>query len=77
MINVEYVKQLMEERDLSRKALAMDMGITESCLSRILSGKRIGSIEVIEGLAMAFPDIELRSLLLLEKSCASKDRRQG
>ena len=63
MVNVEYVKQLMDERGLSQKALAVDMRLTESCISRILSGKRAGSLEFVEGLARAFPDVDLRNFL--------------
>lgn len=72
MLNIDLVNKLMAERDLTRKALALDMGITESCLSRILSGKRTGSLDVIEGLAKAFPDVDLRDFLLLDKSAAPR-----
>ena len=72
MLNIDLVNHLIEERDLTRKALAGDMGITESCLSRILSGKRTGSLEVIEGLAKAFPDVDLREFLLLDKTAAPR-----
>lgn len=67
MLNIEYVKQLMAERDMSQKALAVDAHLTESCVSRILNGKRTGSLEVLEGLARAFPDVDLRDLLKAEK----------
>ena len=66
MINVEYVRRLMEERDLSQKALAVNMHLTESCVSRILNRKRVGSLDFLEGLARAFPDIELRAFLNLD-----------
>lgn len=69
MINVEYVKQLMTERDMSQKALAVDMQLTESCVSRILNGKRLGSLDFLEGLARAFPDVDLRLFLKAEKPC--------
>ena len=67
MINVEFVKQLMEERDMSQKALAIDMHTTESCVSRLLNGKRSGSVDTLERLAMAFPDVDLRSFLTFGK----------
>ena len=66
VINVEAVKKHMEERGLSQKALAVDMHLTESCVSRMLNGKRSGSLEVLEGLARAFPDVDLRVFLKLE-----------
>ena len=67
MINVAYVKILMERDGLTQKALAIDMHLTESCVSRMLSGKRSGSLEVLEGLARAFPHEDLRNFLMLEK----------
>ena len=67
MINVEYVKQLMEERDLTQQMLAVEMRVTESCVSRILNGKRLGSLDFLEGLARAFPDIDLRLFLKADK----------
>lgn len=68
MINVEAVKKLMDERGLSQKALAVDMHLTESCVSRMLNGRRSGSLEVLEGLARAFPDVDLRVFLKQESS---------
>lgn len=67
MINVELVKQLMDERGMSQKALAVDAHLTESCISRMLNGKRAGSLELLEGLARAFPDVDLRSFLKIGK----------
>ncbi len=77
MLNINFINTLMAERDLTRKGLAMEMGITESCLSRILNGKRAGSMEVIEGLAKAFPDVDLRDFLLLDKPAVSGSKRKG
>lgn len=67
MINVEYVKQLMDERDLTQQMLAVEMRVTESCVSRILNGKRQGSLDFLEGLARAFPDTDLRLFLKPDK----------
>ncbi len=77
MLNINFINTLMAERDLTRKGLAMEMGITESCLSRILNGKRAGSMEVIEGLAKAFPDVDLRDFLLLDMPAVSGSKRKG
>ena len=66
MINVEFVKTLMKERDLSQKALAVDTHLTETCISRVLNGKRNGSIEFLEGLIRAFPDVEIRLFLKMD-----------
>lgn len=63
MINVDYVKYLMKEEDMSQKALAVSMHMTESCISRFLNGKRGGSLEFLEGLAKVFPDVDLRAFL--------------
>ena len=67
MINAEFLKKLMDERGISRKALAIDTHLTESCISRILSGQRAGSLEVLETLATVFPDVDLRSFLKIGK----------
>lgn len=67
MINVEYVKRLMTERDLTQQMLAVEMHVTESCVSRILNGKRLGSLDFLEGLARAFPDVDLRLFLKADK----------
>ena len=66
MINVEFVKTLMKERGLSQKALAVDTRLTETCISRVLNGKRNGSIEFLEGLIRAFPDVEIRLFLKMD-----------
>lgn len=68
MINVVYVRSLMERDGLTQKALAVDMHLTESCVSRMLSGKRSGSLEVLEGLARAFPQEDLRNFLVMENN---------
>ena len=71
MINVDYVKYLMSEEDMSQKALAVSMHMTESCISRFLNGKRTGSLEFLEGLARAFPDTDLREFLKADKTSDS------
>lgn len=76
MINVEYVKQLMEERDLTQQMLAVEMRVTESCVSRILNGKRLGSLDFLEGLARAFPDVDLRLFLKVDKPGGSRKAGQ-
>jgi len=67
MINTDFVKELMKQRGYSQKALAVDMKVTESCVSRMLSGQRGGSLEALEGLIRAFPDVEIKSFLKMEK----------
>ena len=66
MINIAFLKQLIEEKGMSQKELALSMGLTESCVSRILSGKRSGSLYVLEGLCRAFPDTDLRLFLTVK-----------
>ena len=68
IINVKVVEQLMLERDIPRKELAARMGISESCLSRVMSGNRTGSLAFLIGLAKVFPDIDLRSFLIFNTS---------
>ncbi len=71
MINVDYVRYLMNENDMSQKTLAKSMHMTESCISRFLSGKRSGSLKFLVGLARAFPDTDLRDFLQIEKNQGS------
>lgn len=68
MINVDYVKYLMDKEDMSQKMLAIEAHVTESCVSRFLSGKRSGSLELLEGLARAFPDTDLRAFLQTDRT---------
>ena len=75
MINVEFVKKLMDERGMKRRVLAEAMNVTESCLSRLLTGKRKGSLEVLEALATVFPDTDLRLFLVLDKPDKSEELR--
>ena len=76
MINVAYVKQLMDERNFAQQKLAKKMHVTESCVSRILNGKRQGSLEFLEGLARAFPDVDLRLFLIVDEPSGTRKAGQ-
>lgn len=76
MINVDYVIRMMDEHYMSQKILAVSMHMSESCVSRILSGQRSGSLAFLEGLARAFPDEDLRSFLKEDDSAKAVSLQQ-
>lgn len=45
IIRKEFAKQLIENHDLTQRAVASKLGITEAAVSRYVSGKR-GAIEI-------------------------------
>ena len=64
MLDRVFIKALMDERNVTRKALAVEAHLSESSVSRYLSGKRQCSVEFLMGLGKAFPDVDLRKFLL-------------
>lgn len=67
MINVEYLKQMMEERGMSRRDFCRKGHVEESSICRLFKGERAGSLGFLEGIARCFPDVDLRSFLILEE----------
>lgn len=63
-INVPFIKQLMEERNLTGTELARMMGVSRMEVSRILNGTRVGGKKSIGGLVKAFPDVPITDLFL-------------
>lgn len=49
----ERIRDYIEERELSRKIIAANMGVTESKLSLILNGKRRLTVDDYEALCRA------------------------
>ena len=66
MINIDLVKRLMSERNISQKMLADKMNLSEGFVSRILNGKRTNSLTFFEGLVRLFPEYDARSFLKIE-----------
>lgn len=52
-IFVARLKYLIQREDISQKDLANDVGITESAMSRYMSGERIPHGETLKNLAVA------------------------
>lgn len=67
MINVDYLKKMMEERGMTRRDLARKGHVEESSICRLFKGERAGSLIFLEGIARAFPDDDLRSFLIIEE----------
>mgnify|MGYP000846986782 CR=1 FL=1 len=66
LINLDNVKEFMDERDMSEQEFAKIMGITRSYLFRVLRGDRQPGRKFIEGLfraGMVVDDIFLTSPL--------------
>lgn len=62
MINADYIKELMDNKNYTIGQLSVKTGISKSQLSRILRYKRgIGS-KSLEGLVKAFPDADLKKI---------------
>lgn len=51
---IRTIKDIMQERHMSRKEMAMMIGISESQLSRLLKGRRNPTMKTVLKLAYAF-----------------------
>lgn len=58
MIDVELVKKIVENHNLTLGQLSVKSGISKSQLSRVLNGKRNAGAKTISGLVKAFPEPE-------------------
>ena len=65
MINVEYIKNLMEQHNMTIGQLAYKSGISKAQLSRLLQNKRGAGGKTIAGILRAFPDADKDTLFLL------------
>lgn len=66
----EKVKELMEKRGINQKELSKLSGITESSISRYLSGERVPRIDIIVNLSRA---LEVDPDYLLDDSRQNDD----
>lgn len=48
------IKQLLEEQNMTQKELSDKAYLSESCISRILSGNRMPSVKAIINISKAF-----------------------
>ena len=66
--NIAALTHLMVEKRLSQAQLASKIGVSRSCISRIMSGKRTPSSQVMAGLKKAFPEYSLDYYFAVERS---------
>lgn len=64
--NIEYIKQLQNEKGWSNAQLAIKMGVSKAHVGRIFSGKRDAGNKVISGIVKAFPNEPLDKLFVLD-----------
>ena len=62
---LNYIRQLVRERDWSGSELARQMGVSRAEANRFLNGQRKGGNRLISGLLQAFPGESLESLFIL------------
>ena len=77
MLDVQKIKELMHEEGLNQSAMARRLGVSKSCISRILRGQRVPSSLFIARLKQAFPDYGLDRLFvsLRENGSASEAKK--
>lgn len=63
--NLNYIRQLVRERNWSGSELARRMGISRAEANRFLNGQRKGGNKLISGLLKAFPTESLETLFIL------------
>lgn len=66
MINTEYLKELMKDRNWTIGQLSQRSGISKAQLSRILRDKRGAGSRTMRGIIKAFPDADKEKLFFLD-----------
>lgn len=64
-INVDYLKEYRDKRNLTNKELADLIGVHESTISRIINGKKGVGYKFIIGVLYCLDDINIRELFLV------------
>lgn len=65
LLNVEFLKELMEKKGWSERQLAMKSGLSIATISRIMNGKRGAGTRTMVGVRKAFPDAPMDRLFYL------------
>ena len=65
---LEYIRQLVKERNWSGSELARRMGVSRAEANRFLNGQRKGGKKIISGLIQAFSDEKLEALFILPQA---------
>lgn len=65
ILNIEYIKKLMCEKNMSERQLALKSGLSSATISRILNNKRGAGARTIAGIRKAFPREPVEKLFFL------------
>jgi transcriptional regulator with XRE-family HTH domain len=65
-VNIDYLKQYKKSKNLTNKELAEKIGVHESTISRIFSGKKGVGYKFIIGVLYFLEDIDFNKLLVKE-----------
>ena len=70
-LHIEYILEMLRDRDWSESELARRAGVSSATISRILSGQRGAGSRTLAGIRRAFPD-EPTDKLLFFRSIATE-----
>lgn len=65
MLNIEYIKKLMDEKNMSERQLAVKSGLSSATISRVLSSKRGAGARTLAGIRRAFPGEPVEKLYIM------------
>lgn len=65
LLNLNYVKELMKEKNWSYRQLSMHSGISIATVSRVMTGKRGAGARTLAGIRKAFPNEPSEKLFFL------------
>lgn len=65
-LNVDYLKEVMEEKQWTMGQLSMKTGLSKTTICRILNGKRGAGAKSIGAIAKALPEEPFDKLFFLE-----------
>lgn len=66
MLNIEYIKKLMCEKNMSERQLAVKSGLSSATISRVLNNKRGAGTRTLNGIRKAFPREPVEKLFFLD-----------
>ncbi len=76
MLNIEYVKELMDQKGWTIGQLSQRSGISKAQLSRIFRDKRGAGSKTMQGLIRAFPEAD-RDKLFFYDECYRMGTKHG
>lgn len=66
ILNIEYIKKLMCEKNMSERQLAVKSGLSSATISRVLNNKRGAGARTLAGIRKAFPGEPAWKLFFLD-----------